>query len=103
MHEVADESRGPVTSVSAREEAEIVEECIAELPEEYREIIVLRDYVGYGWEDVASHPQSAERTQNQEADQAELHPAPQLPGVVPEPVPVHGVIERAHGVSSCRP
>ena len=51
--QVADERSGPGSSISAREEAGIVEECIADLPEKYREIIVLRDYVEYAWEDVA--------------------------------------------------
>lgn len=51
--EASDDRRGVVTSVSAREEAAIVEECIAGLPEPYREIIVLRDYVKHRWEDVA--------------------------------------------------
>ena len=51
--QVPNERSGPGSSISAREEAGIVEECIAELPEKYREIIVLRDYVEYAWEDVA--------------------------------------------------
>ena len=51
--QVPDKGTGPGSSISAREEAEIVEECIAELPEKYREIIVLRDYAEYSWEDVA--------------------------------------------------
>ncbi len=51
--QVPDSRSGPGSSISAREEAEIVEECIAELPEKYREIIVLRDYIEYDWKDVA--------------------------------------------------
>ena len=52
--QVPDARRGPGTSMGAREEADIVEKCIAELPEQYPEIIVLRDYVEYSWEDVAA-------------------------------------------------
>ena len=51
--QVPDQRSGPGSTISRREEAEIVEECIAELPEKYREIIVLRDYIEYGWEEVA--------------------------------------------------
>lgn len=51
--QVPDQRSSPGSSISRREEAEIVEECIAELPEKYREIIILRDYIEYGWEDVA--------------------------------------------------
>ncbi len=51
--QVVDDKRGPGTTVGAHEESEIVEECISELPEQYREIIVLRNYVEYPWEDVA--------------------------------------------------
>ncbi len=40
---------------AAREEVkEIVEECVAELPPEYRELILLRDYAGGSWERVAA-------------------------------------------------
>ncbi len=31
----------------------IVEDCVAELPVEYRELILLRDYAGSSWEEVA--------------------------------------------------
>ncbi len=31
-----------------------MEECISRLSEQYREIIILRDYVGYGWEAIAT-------------------------------------------------
>ncbi len=51
--QIPDKRRGPGTSIGAQEEARIVETCIAVLPETYREIIVLKDYVGYSWEDVA--------------------------------------------------
>lgn len=53
VFDVPDERRGPMTSVSTREEWRLIEDCIAELPETYREIIVLRECLGYGWEDVA--------------------------------------------------
>jgi RNA polymerase sigma-70 factor (ECF subfamily) len=51
--QIADYRRGPGSFAAAREEASIVEECVGELPPQYREIIVLRDYVGYGWEAIA--------------------------------------------------
>ncbi len=51
--EAADKLPGPGNRVASPGEAGIVEKCISELPEEYREIIVLRDYIEYGWEDVA--------------------------------------------------
>lgn len=35
------------------EQVEIVESCIHELPEEYRELIILRDYTGASWDTVA--------------------------------------------------
>ncbi len=50
--QIPDHRRGPRTLVAAGEEARIVEECIAKLPEQYREIIILRNYIEYGWEDV---------------------------------------------------
>jgi len=40
------------------EEVGILEECIAELKDEYREVIVLRDYEGASWELVAELMQS---------------------------------------------
>ena len=51
--QIVDYRGGPGTFAEAREEANIVEECVGELPPQYREIIVLRDYIGYGWEAIA--------------------------------------------------
>ncbi len=51
--QIADGQHGPGTSLSRREQAQTIEECIRELPEQYREIIVLRNYVEYSWEEVA--------------------------------------------------
>ena len=39
--------------MARREQAQTIEACIQELPEQYREIIVLRNYVEYSWEEVA--------------------------------------------------
>lgn len=43
----------PGEEAARGERLALVEECIAELPDEYRELIVLRDYVGESWEEVA--------------------------------------------------
>lgn len=51
--QIADGHRGPGTTLSRREQAQGIEECIQKLPEHYREIIVLRNYVEYSWEEVA--------------------------------------------------
>lgn len=50
---VADAHPGPKTQALAAEDARLLDECIAQLPEQYREIIILRDFLGLGWEDVA--------------------------------------------------
>jgi len=43
----------PLDHVDGKEQIEIVETCIHELPELYRELIILRDYTGASWESVA--------------------------------------------------
>jgi len=43
----------PSLEVRNAEEQGLVEECLHELPENYRELILLRDYAGTGWEEVA--------------------------------------------------
>jgi len=43
----------PFSDVMKTEEQDAVQDAIAELPEKYRELIVLRDYTGASWEDVA--------------------------------------------------
>ena len=43
----------PLDKADGKEQVEIVESCIHELPEEYRELIILRDYLDAGWETVA--------------------------------------------------
>jgi len=35
------------------EETRVLEDCLAQLPELYRELVLLRDYAGHSWEDVA--------------------------------------------------
>lgn len=44
----------PVDQAADDELRVIVEECVSELNEDYRELIVLRDYAGASWEQVAS-------------------------------------------------
>ena len=47
----------PIDRVDDKEQVEIVESCIHELPEEYRELIILRDYLDASWETVAAETQ----------------------------------------------
>ena len=49
----AEEHAGPATQMGNREQHELVESCLCELPEEYRELIFLRDYAGVSWEEAA--------------------------------------------------
>jgi RNA polymerase sigma-70 factor (ECF subfamily) len=48
-----DETTAPLEKLANHEETGIVERCLDELPEEYRELIVLRNYAGASWEAVA--------------------------------------------------
>ena len=43
----------PIDALSRAEQTRMVEDCIAELPETYRELIILRDYAGAPWETIA--------------------------------------------------
>jgi len=43
----------PLSRMQKTEEARIVEDCLARLPDEYRELILLRNYAGASWETVA--------------------------------------------------
>ncbi|MBL8862953.1 MAG: sigma-70 family RNA polymerase sigma factor [Planctomycetes bacterium] len=45
--------RTPSLEVRSQEEQGLVEECLHELPENYRELILMRDYAGSSWEEVA--------------------------------------------------
>ena len=49
----AADATAPLDRLTEDEQVEIVESCIRELPEEYRELIILRDYAGASWESVA--------------------------------------------------
>ena len=49
----AAEGPGPGTQMRELEQHELLESCLGELPEEYRELILLRDYAGVSWEEVA--------------------------------------------------
>ena len=46
-------TRAPLEHLSTEEQTAIVESCIHELPEEVRELIILRDYAGAAWDTVA--------------------------------------------------
>ena len=49
----------PSSEMVQQEEQDLVADCVAKLPERYRELITLRDYVGASWQDVAEgtgHP-----------------------------------------------
>ena len=47
------DTTGPLDKIAASEEGSAVERCLDELPQEYRELIVLRNYAGASWEVVA--------------------------------------------------
>lgn len=49
----ADEGTRPLEGLVAAEEAALVDDCLERLSEEYRELIVLRNFVGASWEEVA--------------------------------------------------
>lgn len=46
-------SLGPGHAIEAREQNERLEDALSRLPELYRELVLLRDYAGYSWEQVA--------------------------------------------------
>ena len=46
-------TQAPLENLSEAEQTTIVEACIHELPEDVRELIILRDYAGASWETVA--------------------------------------------------
>jgi len=46
-------TRAPLEHLSEAEQTAIVEGCIHELPEDMRELIILRDYAGASWDTVA--------------------------------------------------
>lgn len=48
-----DDTTQPLEKLAANEESKIVERCLDELPAEYRELILLRNYAGASWESVA--------------------------------------------------
>ena len=48
-----DRSPLPLEATATEEEQKIVEDCLQRLPEEYRELILLRNYAGASWETVA--------------------------------------------------
>ncbi len=50
---LAADATAPLQKLSDNEQVEIVERCIRQLPEDYRELIILRDYAGASWESVA--------------------------------------------------
>jgi RNA polymerase sigma-70 factor (ECF subfamily) len=49
-----DEATRPLDRLARGEEAERVEECLAELPELQRDLILLRNYAGMSWEAIAA-------------------------------------------------
>lgn len=52
-HDLASSIDAPIQQAADGELKNIVEDCVAELPTEYRELILLRDYAGASWEHVA--------------------------------------------------
>ena len=55
VEEIDIPSRGPgaATQLVNDEQRDLVADCVASLPERYREVIAMRDYVGAEWEEVA--------------------------------------------------
>jgi DNA-directed RNA polymerase specialized sigma24 family protein len=51
--ELEDSTRAPLERLSEAEQTAIVESAIHQLPEEMRELIILRDYAGASWDTVA--------------------------------------------------
>jgi RNA polymerase sigma-70 factor (ECF subfamily) len=52
-----DAAPSPAELVAKSEEAVMVEECIHTLPEQYRELILMRDYMGCTWAEIAEKAQ----------------------------------------------
>lgn len=53
VHPHADQAAAPLESALRAEQVERLEACLAELPEADRELVVLRDYIGLSWAEVA--------------------------------------------------
>ena len=51
--EIADSLDGPLQKAEDAELRALVDDCVAELSDDYRELILLRDYAGSSWEQVA--------------------------------------------------
>lgn len=51
--QVSDEGTRPLDQLTRNEEKRILEACLEELDDEYRELILLREYMGASWEAVA--------------------------------------------------
>jgi len=43
----------PLSKLAMQEDSALLEEALHSLPEQYRELILLRDYAGYSWDEVA--------------------------------------------------
>lgn len=51
--ELASLRPGPATELERREDSDSVQSALAELPERQRELVLLRDYAGESWEEIA--------------------------------------------------
>lgn len=51
--ELATDEKNPSDEAAHNELAQLVDESVAELPDDYREVILLRTYYGHDWEEVA--------------------------------------------------
>lgn len=69
--QVPSDATGPLEKTSRSERETAVEECLEQLPEHYRMIIVLRDYDGLEWREIAAilqkNTESAAREQHSRA------------------------------------
>jgi RNA polymerase sigma-70 factor, ECF subfamily len=64
--DVESEAASPAETVSDNEEQTLLDRAMARMTEEYRELILLRDYMGHSWAEVA------EETQRPTADAARM-------------------------------
>jgi RNA polymerase sigma factor (sigma-70 family) len=51
---LVDDTEGPLETAMRDEQRALLNRCIAELPEEYRQLILLRDFAGDSWESIAA-------------------------------------------------
>lgn len=53
VRQLASDTAGPETRAFKRELREILDEAMTEIPEDYRRVVLLRDYYGAEWDEIA--------------------------------------------------